>query len=411
MRIAMLVNNLDVSGGYHKLVLRLGHVLIERGHDVTIYTGSINRDECYPELLSGIAVRVLEGFGTQDSGHRRLWRKLLSGVDQMIRFREVGKMVPAQVDAIIIHDELSLYALSAIAIHKSVAVVWMLNNELSEGVNSLAFRLRGLLSISRSLRDLATRVSRFAAALVEWRNCQRGIRKVDVVAVYDEFNRRAVTQRLGIPAKNVIAGADIEDFCRLRGQPSGGRQVRRVRILSVGVMFPHRRYEDLIKGVALALRRGVDVELTIVGRPDLSPSYVNTIRALPEELGCSDRIAFRGAVSTSELHELYRDAGAFAFVNDGLTWGISVFEAIAADLPVIVTNNVGAADLLNDRKSAWLVEPRQPEQIAAALEEIVSKPEMVARVTGEARERVLPVVSWDAYADRMLDVIKEVRNG
>ena len=51
MKIGMVVNNLEVSGGYQKLVLMLSFELRKMGHDVIIYTPVLNTKACYPELI------------------------------------------------------------------------------------------------------------------------------------------------------------------------------------------------------------------------------------------------------------------------------------------------------------------------------------------------------------------------
>ena len=50
---------------------------------------------------------------------------------------------------------------------------------------------------------------------------------------------------------------------------------------------------------------------------------------------------------------------------------ISVIEAMAAGLPVIATHVGGIPDLVTDGENGLLVSPGQPEELAAALAELI----------------------------------------
>lgn len=50
MKIAILVNELNIRGGTHKQVLRLCQYLKKCGEDVTIYTRVYSVNDTYPEF-------------------------------------------------------------------------------------------------------------------------------------------------------------------------------------------------------------------------------------------------------------------------------------------------------------------------------------------------------------------------
>lgn len=399
MRIAMLVNNLDVSGGYQKLVLRLGVEFLKKNHEVCIYTASLNREACYPEMINDLTVKTPKKEHTAIGRFHKLLDGLTGPFREAQKFRELANIVDTNFDALIIHDNYMLYTLSALKISSESKVVWMLNNEMPEGFelppsrNCYGMGADGLVKTVKYTRW-------YLAKWLEWRAITKGLDKVGSIAVYDEYNRREVTRRLRIPVVNVHAGADIRENVKTNHQ----RTSEVIRVVSVGVMFPHRRYEDLVEAVALARKRGLDVQATIVGRRDLCPEYSRVITHLVHKLGCQAFVKFKDHVSDKELVELYSGADIFCFVNDGKTWGIAVFEAVAARIPVIISNNIGAADLLVNGQSAWMVRPRAPMEIVAAIEDIANHPKKALTATNRAAE-VLPLVTWDSYTSRMLNLL------
>jgi glycosyltransferase involved in cell wall biosynthesis len=399
MRIAMLVNNLEVSGGYQKLVLRLGIQLKKKGHEVCIYTANVNYNKCYPEIINELIIK-----SPKQNTHINFAFKFFDVLNKPLRnakkYVDLAKIIVDDYDVLVLHDDYVLYTLSALEVPDHSKVVWMLNNEMPAGLELLSSRsLCASVGLIRTLKCLL----HYPAKWLDWKVVTKGLSKVNVVAAYDERNRREVAGRLRIPVVNVHAGADVGEFEKIGCRRS--LMCGRLRILSVGVMFPHRRYEDLIEAVALAHKRGVDANLTIVGRRDLCPEYSAYIVELVSKLGCEQIVEFKDVVSQQDLLKIYGQSDVFSFANDGKTWGIAVFEAIAARIPTIISDNVGAADLLANGRSSWIVPARNSEAIADAIEDISKHPEKALAIADCAAE-VLSLVTWDSYTNRMLDLFK-----
>jgi glycosyltransferase involved in cell wall biosynthesis len=388
MNVGMLVNNLAVSGGYQKLVLRLGRELEALGHTVTIYTLDLDREHCYPEDVGALTIRALADAPPPSVA---AWSRLAATVDR-------------DHDALVLHDEASLHALARLDGFTG-RVVWMLNNELSFPTVALDWGdlARQVVATRRPGPTTAVLVEA-ARGVRERRALRRAARRVDAFAVYDKRNAAAVGRHLGREAALVYAGADIDDFEAIAASraPEG---TETLRVVSVGVLFPHRRYEDLVDAVAI-IGDDAPVQLTIVGLHTLQPRYASALKARVRELGLDDKVAFREYVEPDELDDLYRRANAFAFVNDGLTWGIAVFEALAAGLPLVLSATAGASDLLTDGRHAWIVPPRDPRAVAAALLEIFHSPEEGRRRVAAARDEVLDVVRWPAFAARIEGLLR-----
>jgi glycosyltransferase involved in cell wall biosynthesis len=304
----------------------------------------------------------------------------------------------------VLHDESSLHALAALTGFTG-RVVWMLNNELGTLASSPSVaELARQIVATRRPRPTADVLATFVREIRERRALRRAARRVEVFAVYDARNAVAVERHLGREATLVYAGADIDDFEEIAASRTP-EAATRLGVVSVGVLFPHRRYEDLIDALVI-LRPEVPVHLTIVGLHTLHPTYSSALRDRVAALDLGDHVAFKEYVADEELAELYRRANAFAFVNDGLTWGIAAFEALAAGLPLILSATAGASDLLSDGRHAWIVPPRDPGAIAAALREIHRSPDEAQRRVELAREEVLEVVRWPAFAARIESLLQ-----
>jgi FkbM family methyltransferase len=398
MKIGMLVHDLAVSGGYQKLVLRLSQHLIKEGHQVVIYTPLLNKKDCYPELIKNQKIVTIDRPRPSGKG-----KSSDNVYDQILdEYRQLAHEIDEGLDALIIHDEVSLLALNFVHLSKKTTITWMLNNQLTIGLGESRVKLEKY--VRKNILKASTNL------ILDLRNnkinimYKKALEKVDHFAVYDSKNKDLVKEVLKREADIVYAAADLEEFTKLRHLKSPS--IKEFRILSVGVAFPHRRYEDLIDAVAILAKQNVPVKATIVGRRDLDKGYSRIVESRVKRLNLSDKINFIDYLSDKELLALYKDSDAFVFINDSETWGIAVFEALASGTPVVITANIGAADIVRHGRDGWVVPPRSPSKVSAALLEIYKDRKLAREKTVRAAERISQLVSWQSYTRRMLDLIE-----
>jgi glycosyltransferase involved in cell wall biosynthesis len=159
---------------------------------------------------------------------------------------------------------------------------------------------------------------------------------------------------------------------------SRGSGRRGVKILMVGNNFLRKGTHYLIE--AFGLIRDGGAELWIRG--DVPEAYRRRI--------VDPRVRILPAVSLARLHELYARADVFVQPSIDEGFGMTVFEALGFGLPVVVTQNVGALDLLSPQV-ALSVPIRDPLALADAIE--------------VARRTLLERNSWAACTRRMLQSV------
>lgn len=390
MKIAMFVNNLEVSGGYQKLVIRLAQNLERLGHSVVVYTPKLDIKNCYPKDINKIKVVSIE--------------KEYSDLTPAETYKHLVEKVRLPVDGLIIHDELSLLGVALLPEPLPKRIIWMLNNQLPEDLKKYKKEMAGVYRQTIGTTKSKLREAKKAHKRIQLIN--KGLRRTNLFVTYDSFNKDLVNRILGREAQIVYAGADLEEF-RKYSKTRNFEEKKIYTVLSVGVLFPHRRYEDLIKAMAILVKKDKKVKAVIVGRQDLSPDYYKKLQALVAKLNLKKHIEFKNYVTDAEMIDLYKDSDVFAFINDGFTWGISVFEAVAAKLPVIITSNIGAVDLIENCKTGWVVSPQAPGEVAGAISAIIDDRVQAKKIADKAYTDITGIVSWDAYTKRMLDLLKE----
>jgi len=195
------------------------------------------------------------------------------------------------------------------------------------------------------------------------------------------------------------------------GDESGGaprpRLVRGDYILYPAQFWPHKNHVNLLLALRiLRERHGLDVSLALTGSDQGNLAFV---RQTARDLGMADHVHFLGFVSRSDLAVLYRDALALTYVTFFGPENLPTLEALASGCPVVASDVAGAREQLGD--AALIVDPKDPEQIAAAVVRIRSEPGLRERLidAGAARARMHTAVDFVAGIEKWLDEFEAVR--
>jgi glycosyltransferase involved in cell wall biosynthesis len=92
-----------------------------------------------------------------------------------------------------------------------------------------------------------------------------------------------------------------------------------------------------------------------------------------ERLGVANRVDFPGMVVGREKARLLEEIDVFALPSADESFGIAVAEAMAAAVPVVITEHVAIAGDI-EAAGAGLVAPRSAEGFAAALRRLLGNP-------------------------------------
>ena len=117
------------------------------------------------------------------------------------------------------------------------------------------------------------------------------------------------------------------------------------------------------------------------------------------EGGTLPNIHILGFKSHEELAKIYETADAYVLpsLEEGLAR--SVIEAMAAGLPIIVTEETGARDVTGSRECGWIVPSQDTEALADAFQDAAHNRDRTFVWGQNARLAALPF-TWDAYGDR-----------
>jgi glycosyltransferase-like protein len=217
----------------------------------------------------------------------------------------------------------------------------------------------------------------------------------------------------GIEATVIPNGVDAERFGQAAwgtGEAEAARMAWRNRlgggllVLAVGGIEPRKGTIDLVRAVGLLGASGRRVTLVIAGGETLFDyrDYRRAFDAAAAAAGVTPVIL--GPVAHDQLPALVATADVFAFPSTKEGFGMAALEALAANVPVVVSDLPVLREVFGDTvryaTPAAGGDAGPAESLAAALADALAHPDRARRRRGRALARSL---TWDAAAQAHLD--------
>lgn len=400
MRIALIIYRLNIRGGSQREALSFAMELKRRGHEVTLYTFYYDRENCFPEMLDEFKIVALsERFPDWEKSVAHFWRffRRPSFFLDMKKVRLGSRLLAGLIDpATDILNPTNHWVYQVAYFYKrdvkNIPSVWMINTFPSQ---TWIKELKGRSDASLALSWHKKVFYYFTDAY----EILKYMRAQDTIMVLDERDKKRARKFFRKEATVVRNGVDDQHFWYQERVPPSGRSVK---LLSVALFMPHRRFEDVVEAVAVLVSRGQDVILDVVGDYSANPYYLERLQQIIEARNISGRVTFLGEASDKTLIPAYHSHDIFVHSNHLQSWGLVVFEAMSTGLPAIISKSVGAASVLTDGIHAVLAEPKSPDSIANAAERLIQDPTLFSSVSRNGRVFVEENISWKRYTDTML---------
>ena len=152
---------------------------------------------------------------------------------------------------------------------------------------------------------------------------------------------------------------------------------------------------------ALSLLAGSEATLLVVGFGDIA-----VYRNLANRCRIEDRLIFTG--QTKEAWRYYAASDVYLLPSLYEPFGLSILEAMASGLPVLVSRDSGAAELIHDGVDGLLInDPTDVAEISAKLGALLKDADLRTRLGRQARHTALQY-PWDRVARETEEVYERV---
>jgi len=196
----------------------------------------------------------------------------------------------------------------------------------------------------------------------------------------------------------IYNGVDTEQFHSAQSRVDTRKKLKIEKdalvIIMVANLIPYKGHRDLFNAlyqVKHSLPTGW--RLLCVGQ-DRNDGFQVELISLTKELGLTENVLLLGSRNDIPDLLLSADIGVLCSHEEGFS--NAVLEGMAAGLPMVVTNVGGNAEAILDKETGYVVEPRNPKALAAAIIGLVENPEIRSKFGRKAKQRVEQHFSWGA---------------
>lgn len=230
------------------------------------------------------------------------------------------------------------------------------------------------------------------------------------VLTVSENSKRDIVRLLRIPESKVtvIYNGVGEEFRPLDRQACKDYLASKYSITSDFLLAPgglarNKNIPRLLAAMCLLKKTGRQESLVILG--DTESSEFQHVAFSIRQSGLDGTVMVPGFVPREELPAFYNAASLVVYATLYEGFGLPVLEAMACGTPVVTSNTSSLPEIAGD--AALLVDPRNPEEIASAVQRLLTddtlRAELASRGLVHARQ-----FSWKNTAEKTLEVFLEV---
>ena len=274
------------TGGVETHVREIATRLVDRGHDITVFSADAGPDVESRTVDDGVRVRRFRSASPDGAFHI---------APQMA-------LAVRRADADVVHahnyHSFPLFFAALGVTDERFVVTTHYHGASASGLRDV------LLSFYRPLG--------------RW-----GVRQADEVIAVSEWERERLREDFGVDATVVPNGLDVERFAEAEPE-----ERERPYLLCVGRLEEYKGVQHVIR----ALSELPEYDLVVAG----SGPFREELERVAREEGVSDRVQFLGYVDDKRLPGLYAGAEVYVTLSEFEAYGMTVAEALAAGTPCVV---------------------------------------------------------------------------
>jgi glycosyltransferase involved in cell wall biosynthesis len=211
----------------------------------------------------------------------------------------------------------------------------------------------------------------------------------------------------GVPAAKVHAvplGADLDLFAPAApadiGAPRSG-----FTFLFAGASLHRKGFDLLLEAFARVAAAEPDARLRLVG-PRGDAAHLLVLLGAAGSAGISEA----GPTDQRGLAAELRQADCLVLPSRNDSYGMVVAESLAAGVPVLISEMVGAKDLVREGENGWIVPVADADALNALVERMLwcVRHRDEVRALAPACRRAAETATWPAYHQRLATLLTEL---
>lgn len=230
---------------------------------------------------------------------------------------------------------------------------------------------------------------------------KRGMMAADKVIAVSDLTRNIVINKYGIDPEKVVTVHNAVDFSG-RENVKVERGVRDKVVTFLGRITFQKGPEYFIEAAAKVLKRTKGVRFVMAGSGDMMNRCIRYVA----KLGISDRFHFTGFLRGAEVQKMFAMSDVYIMPSVSEPFGISPLEAMRSNVPAIISNQSGAAEVL---KYAFKVDFWDVDAMADDIYALLKYPALADFAAREGYEEVNRL-KWNIATAKLKNIYESVVN-
>ena len=183
------------------------------------------------------------------------------------------------------------------------------------------------------------------------------------------------------------------------------------------------RDDDIVVGTIKTLEDEYGIEYLIRAFKILSDKYIelplkllivgggsleNQLKDLVRELNIENKTIFTGKIPFLDVPKYHNMLSVSVSISNSESFGVAIIEASSCAKPVVVANVGGLPEVVEDGISGFVVEPRNSQETANAIEKLILDEELRVEIGNNGRDRVERLYNWTDNVRQMVNIYEDV---
>lgn len=184
---------------------------------------------------------------------------------------------------------------------------------------------------------------------------------------------------------------------------------RPIRIFACGRLNVVKGHQDLMAATRQLLDQGVDVRVEIAGEDDDGGTgFRLELEETLKKLRLQDHVKLLGAIDAGAVKDKLEESHLFVLASWHEPLGVAYMEAMSMGVPTIGTDAGGVPELITDGSTGYLVEPKNPGQLARTIRSLVGDPDALLRLSEAGRAHIVENFRAALGAEVLVDEIRRL---
>jgi glycosyltransferase involved in cell wall biosynthesis len=221
----------------------------------------------------------------------------------------------------------------------------------------------------------------------------------DCIFVASDFAFKSYIANMGTSKniKIIPLGVDVNLF-----SPPQERRINQAAPLNfifVGSGTTQKGFDVVLDSMSKLVSEGLSLRLLVAGITDK--------QLIMRKKHLIDKIVEFGMISQIKLPSIMRQADCLLLPSRFDSFGMVVAEALSCGVPVIVSDMVGAKQLVEEGRNGFVVPVGSTDALAAKMRWCISNRKRLKGMSSLARAAA-EQVRWERYRERIIEAIREV---